>query len=549
MRKTSGWPTLRLRGRLLSSGVVIALALVLVGVLAHRSLQAQSDRSAAFIDREFQVLVALGDVRARLANARRYEKDLFLNMAEESDLARYRKQWSEQVAGMMSDLSRIEKLNAGEAVRVDRLRRSMAAYRDGVEQIVSRIETGALNDPWAANKAMEQHKDSVRAADRELAELARTLNAEALGSKAAMADAAREAMRWVALALATVIAVVLPLLYWNARVIVRPLLAARRFTRAVAAGDLGHEPPHAGRDEIGELMEALADMRQSLRRIVHDVRNGSDAVMRASDEIANGNDDLSERTAVQAESVRRTVQSTAQMTASIARSSESAQAAVALARSAESASTEAGRAMAKLLEVMDRTSNASSRIGEITSLIDSVAFQTNILSLNAAVEAARAGDHGRGFAVVATEVRSLAQRSAAAARDIRALIEQSTCSVADGARLARGAGDKVEQAIGEVHRMAALIDAIHAAGQEQAQGTAQVEAAMHELDAVARGNAALVQQVVSASHGMREHTRALAQTVAVFRLEQTHGGDAPQRSLRYPMGSGIATDMRHVIER
>ena len=306
--------------------------------------------------------------------------------------------------------------------------------------------------------------------------------------------------------------------YLVTRSIVRPLESAVGFARHIESGNLmqGLEPQ--GRDEVGDLQQSMEAMRQALVRIVGDVRRGVESVTTASSEIAAGNQDLSSRTEHQASSLQETAASMEQLTGSVRQSSDNASQASDLAGSAEEAANAGGAAVAQVIRTMGEIAASSGKIAEITSVIDGIAFQTNILSLNAAVEAARAGEQGRGFAVVAGEVRALAQRSAAAAREIKALITESTQKVDAGSSQVHEAGKAMDDIEAQVRKVAALITAISQSSTDQSAGLAQINQAVSQMDEVTQQNAALVEESAAAASSLERQAQALGQAVSIFRI-------------------------------
>ncbi|HDR9248516.1 methyl-accepting chemotaxis protein [Burkholderia vietnamiensis] len=304
------------------------------------------------------------------------------------------------------------------------------------------------------------------------------------------------------------------------RAILRPLDRAVACAQAVARGDLTRTVDAAGRDEIADLLRALQTMQASLSEVVHEVRTHAEAVATASAEIASGNHDLSSRTESQAASLEETAASMTELTGIVGKSAEHAQYAAQLARDASEVASAGGGVMTDAVQTMDGIAASSAKVGEIIAVIDGIAFQTNILALNAAVEAARAGEQGRGFAVVASEVRSLAQRSASAAKEIKGLIEQSTQRVDQGAVLIGRAGDSIREIVGAVERVTTIVGEISSASQEQSAGIQQVNVAVAQMDEATQRNAALVEQASAATQALAEQANALRRAVAVFRLPQ-----------------------------
>ncbi|WP_304622807.1 methyl-accepting chemotaxis protein [Roseateles cellulosilyticus] len=303
------------------------------------------------------------------------------------------------------------------------------------------------------------------------------------------------------------------------RSITGPVSRAVRFAQDVANGDLRTHIDAQGRDEIAELLQALEQMNDGLTRIVGQVRQGADAILTGAGEIANGNADLSQRTEQQAASLEETAASMEQMNATVRQNAETARTATQLAQSASSVAVRGGDVVQRVISTMGAISASSSRIADIIGTIDGIAFQTNILALNAAVEAARAGEQGRGFAVVAGEVRALAQRSAQAAREIKALIGQSVGDVEAGSQLVGEAGETMTEIVSQVHRVADLIAEIGSATQEQTTGIGQVSNAITQLDRVTQQNAALVEEAAAAADSLRTQAERMHEVVGVFKLD------------------------------
>jgi methyl-accepting chemotaxis protein len=286
----------------------------------------------------------------------------------------------------------------------------------------------------------------------------------------------------------------------------------------IGEGDLS-QPVHAqGRGEVADMMRAMETMQTSLVRIVGDVRLSSDSIATGSSEIAMGNADLSQRTEEQASNLEQTAASMEQITSTVKNNSETAQRAAVLAGTASAAAVKGGEVVGQVVHTMQDISAASRKITDIIAVIDGIAFQTNILALNAAVEAARAGEQGRGFAVVATEVRSLAQRSANAAKEIKTLIGASVEKVENGTQLVTNAGKSMEDIVTQVKRVSDLIGEISSATGEQTIGISQVGEAVMQLDQVTQQNAALVEESAAAADSLKHQAAKLTEIVSVFRL-------------------------------
>ena len=302
------------------------------------------------------------------------------------------------------------------------------------------------------------------------------------------------------------------------RGITRPLLRAGAVTRAVAQGDLNQDIKTDGKDEIAVMMQALASMQTSLSCVVTQVREGSEGVATASAEIAQGNHDLSARTEQQASALQETAASMEQLNATVKQNADNARQANQLALSASAVAVQGGDVVGQVVETMKGINESSRRIADIIQVIDGIAFQTNILALNAAVEAARAGEQGRGFAVVASEVRSLAGRSAEAAREIKSLINASVARVGHGSLLVDQAGITMTEVVSSIRRVTDIMSDISAASAEQSAGVSQVGEAVMQMDQVTQQNAALVEEMAAAASSLKSQAGELVQTVAVFQL-------------------------------
>jgi methyl-accepting chemotaxis protein-1 (serine sensor receptor) len=311
--------------------------------------------------------------------------------------------------------------------------------------------------------------------------------------------------------------------------ITRRLRTAADVARTVAAGDLSKDIDSGREDELGKVLGSMREMNGSLAGIVGRVRDAAQKVSAASTQIAAGNTDLSARTEEQASSLEETAASIEELTATVNQNASNAAAANEAAAFAANVAKRGGEAVGDVVKTMDGIQSSSKRIADITGLIDSIAFQTNILALNAAVEAARAGDQGRGFAVVAGEVRSLAQRSAEAAREIKGLIGESVEQVNTGADVARGAGRTMDEIVSNVTKVSQLIAEIATATNQQSSGIAQASQAVSELDKATQQNAALVEQSTAASESLRQLAMEMAEAVCVFRL-----GEARTAALEAP---------------
>ena len=336
---------------------------------------------------------------------------------------------------------------------------------------------------------------------------------------------------WVALALVLTLSATSAMALVFVRSMTGPLSQAVALSRAVAQGNLSGAPIAHGTNEVGQLLEALQQLRTQLTQVVRNVRSGSESVATASVQIAQGNTDLSARTESQASALEETAASMEQLNATVRQNADSAQQASQLAANASTVAVQGGEVVAQVVDTMHGINASSQKISDIIGVIDSIAFQTNILALNAAVEAARAGEQGRGFAVVASEVRSLAGRSAEAAREIKTLISASVERVAQGSALVDRAGATMSEVVGAIRRVTDIVGEISAASHEQSLGVAQVGEAVTQMDQVTRQNAALVEEMAAAASSLKNQAEDLVQVVSVFRLGDDGGGRTGARAI------------------
>ncbi len=379
------------------------------------------------------------------------------------------------------------------------------AKRDGKPEDATRL----FNAEFAATSTT--YLDSMKAY------LAHQVSAIDATSLKIQADAASAR---TSLAVLGLLAVLLGVgLAWSiASSITRPLHQATDQANAVAAGDLTRTVQVSGDDEVAALRRAMRDMQTQLVSLVSQVRQGVDSVSIASQEIAGGNADLSQRTEQTASSLQQTASAVEQLNGTVRQTAESARTANQLAASASDVAQRGGSVVSKVVATMDEINASSRRIADIISTIDGIAFQTNILALNAAVEAARAGEQGRGFAVVASEVRSLAQRSAEAAREIKSLISASVEKVESGSRLVADAGSTMTEIVSSVQRVSDIIGEISAATAEQSSGIGQINGAVSQLDQMTQQNSALVEQSAAAAESLRDQAARLGTVVARFQI-------------------------------
>jgi methyl-accepting chemotaxis protein len=356
-------------------------------------------------------------------------------------------------------------------------------------------------------------------------------------NEAAAAQDSYSGARILMFSLAALALAIGSVLAWLAtRSITGPINEAVKLAETVAAGDLSSHIEVHSKDETGQLLQALKHMNASLQDIVGQVRVGTDTIATASSQIAAGNLDLSSRTEQQASALEETASSMEELTSTVKQNADNARQANVLAASASEVAVKGGQVVSEVVETMGSINESSKKIVDIIGVIDGIAFQTNILALNAAVEAARAGEQGRGFAVVATEVRNLAQRSAAAAREIKDLIGDSVQKVEMGSKLVNQAGVTMDEVVASVRQVTDIMAEIAAASREQEMGIGQINQAITEMDNATQQNAALVEEAAAAAQSLQDQAGNLLQAVSAFKLDNAHPIAAPaQLKARAPV--------------
>jgi len=436
------------------------------------------------------------------------EQQMTANLKNAGDaLAKYEKE----------DMDEPPEVFAPDKANLDASRAALAAYAALKDKAVALVRDGKRDearDLLLANQALAT-KIAMSF------ESHRKLNIDAATTASGVAVATKlSALIWSGATGALTLLVSIVLAFLIIRSITRPLNLALKIAQSVAAGDLSSNVVAIGGDEIGQLLQALREMNDNLIGIVGEVRVSTETIATASIQIASGNLDLSARTEAQAGSLEETASSMEELTSTTKQNSDNARQANQLAQSASEVALKGGAVVAQVIDTMGSINDSSKRIVDIIGVIDGIAFQTNILALNAAVEAARAGEQGRGFAVVAAEVRNLAQRSAAAAKEIKTLIGDSVNKVEVGTKLVDQAGATMDEVVASVKRVSDIIAEIASASNEQSAGIEQINRAIIDMDNVTQQNAALVEEAAAAAQSMQNQTANLSRAVAIFKLTE-----------------------------
>ncbi len=518
---------LSVRSRFAFVMATVTLSLVGVGLWGVASSRSGNETTSRLFQEAAASSTEAGNLRESLSNLRRYEATMMaMASANPTGVDDVVKLWKQELATTTKIGERLVAASAGDnaiAGMVATQNKLLADYAAVISPIAAQLQ-GATMDATVALAYAGKAEETLKSLQQNTANLLREQQSNLDATRTALAAAATTASTLRLVLVGATLALFLPLMWLTLNSVCGPLDEAIQVARRIATGDLGAEWTVHAKDEPAQLMLALQSMQQELRELVGKVRVSAQSIQSASSEVAIGNMDLSERTEQTASNLQQTASSMTELTGAVRQSAQAAAQASQLASSASDVARQGGEVVTRMVATMDEINASSKKIADIIGVIDGIAFQTNILALNAAVEAARAGEQGRGFAVVASEVRSLAQRSADAAKEIKSLIGTSVTKVESGSQLVQGAGTTMNEIVASVKRVADIIGDITAASAEQSSGIEQVNTAVMELDRMTQQNAALVEQSAAASESLKHQAVVLAGTVSAFRCNGSPTG-------------------------
>ncbi|MDQ2822918.1 MAG: methyl-accepting chemotaxis protein [Pseudomonadota bacterium] len=510
----------------LMSALGLFSAMILLGALLGVFSLGEANKSTIDIGRISAQSTAINDVYKETMRVRTSFLRAFVALKEAGDeqaKTAALKSATDYIAGARTKLAVFDKMHAFEGSD-EAVKKNMMDNAEKLCVVLTRgVDALARNDTAAF---MEINSKEITAAGAVFTKQLNTFQDQSTrmtGDTVSMREGDYARVLWmVGVGLSLALALVVTVHVLLKRIVIGPLDRAVTLLEQVAHGDLTMQIDESGRNEIAQLFGALKRMQQGLLNTVTLVRTGADVINTGAQEIAAGNMDLSSRTENQASSLEETAASIEELTGTVRQNAENALQANQLVQAASATAVKGGEVMGQMVGTMTAINDSSRKIFDIISVIDSIAFQTNILALNAAVEAARAGEQGRGFAVVATEVRNLAHRSAAAAKEIKVLIDDSMGKVASGSKLVEQAGMTMSNVVDSVQRVTDIVSEIAEASREQSEGISQVNQAIAQMDEATQQNAALVEQAAAATQSLQSQATILVETVSIFKIDARH---------------------------
>jgi len=509
-----------IRSRLIACMALVVVIGTIVGAGMSWRLMSLKGEFDSFAHEEFTATQRMADLALNLSKLRGQEKAAIINTGDSVTAEGHFKAWREALAetGKANDALIAAAPNDEIRQAANPLKDNLEAHSKSLRPTLELIAGNALSSSAEAYQSTETARQEADQAEAIAAQLNTSVVTIAVARRNTVEHEVQSTIVSLWALLLSPGIIFLPLMGATVYSITRPLMRAEEITQAIAHGDLTQDIPLTGQDEIAHLMTSMKTMQDGLREMVASVRDSSESMLTASTEIAAGNQDLSSRTEQTASNLQAAASSMDEISKTVEHSADSANVANQLAGAASKRAVTGGEVVSSVVQHMEDISEASRKINDIISVIDGIAFQTNILALNAAVEAARAGEQGRGFAVVAGEVRSLAQRSAEAAREIKTLIGQSTERVDVGSQKVREAGSVMNEIVDAIQRVSQAMGEIAEATRQQSSGIGQVTNSVTELDHMTQQNAALVEQSAAAADSLRQQAIDLSQTVQRFHL-------------------------------
>jgi methyl-accepting chemotaxis protein len=514
---------LTIRARLYLAIALLTFSLAALGGWGVYSNQVATQHVASLFDQSNKAADRLAKLRESLGNMRRLEANaIAIGSSNTIEVERMAGLWKAEIAAARAasmQLAEVDPSNLDLGKLAKGLDQQLAEYADIIGPIIEKMQR-ALIDGSAALAYAQQAEEKSTALGKTADAFRKEIQESQVSLRDEMASSSSVAAMARLVFVGLTLAVLLPLMWLTLRSVCGPVERAVVVAGRIAEGDLSETLVIEGNDETADLLRSLQGMQGALRTLVGQVRESADSIQVASSEVASGNLDLSLRTEHAASNLQQTASAIEQLTGTVAHNAESARKANLLATSAAAVAQRGGDVVSRVISTMDQINGRSKKIADIIGVIDGIAFQTNILALNAAVEAARAGEQGRGFAVVASEVRSLAQRSADAAREIKALIGASVECVDSGARLVQDAGSTMTEIVSSVQLVTGIVGEISDAANAQSGGIGSVNQSVAELDRMTQQNAALVEQSAAAADSLKQQAAMLSALVSRFRLAQ-----------------------------